>query len=115
MNALRVVLAVILVQMLGVHAPTARAAGQTYEIYPSDANASCNEEFENRANTLQPGDTLILHGGTYTQTCRRAITVNGTAADPIIIRAADGEVPILTRPAGSRNSYSQNNIETVNA
>ncbi len=115
MNALRVVLAVILVQVLGVHTPTARAAGQTYEIYPSDANASCNEEFENRANTLQPGDTLILHGGTYTQTCRRAITVNGTAADPIIIRAADGEVPILTRPAGSGNSYSQNNIEIVNA
>jgi hypothetical protein len=64
---------------------------------------------------LQPGDTLILHGGTYTQTCRRAITVNGTVANPIIIQAADGEIPLLTRPAGAGNSYSQNNLEIVNS
>ena len=114
MKTLRAVLVAILV-WLAVQAPVTRAAGQTYEIYPSDANASCNEEFENKANTLQPGDTLILHGGTYTQTCRRAITVNGNAANPITIRAADGEVPILTRPAGPGNSYNQNNIEIANS
>jgi hypothetical protein len=70
--------------LLSSFAPAARPAG--------------NEEFENLANGLKRGDVLILHGGTYTQTCRRAITVNGTAANPITIRAADGEAPIVTRP-----------------
>lgn len=60
------------------------------------------------ANKLQPGDELVLHGGTYTQACRRLITGrNGTLANPIIIRAATGENPILTRPVGT----GENNIE----
>lgn len=87
--------------------PSSPAA--TIEIYPTIAD--CNEEFENIANTLQPGDELVLHGGTYSQNCRRAITVNGTAANPVVIRAAAGEVPLLTRPGNANFSYSQNNIE----
>jgi Right handed beta helix region len=83
------------------------AFATTIEINPS--TGSCNEEFENRANTLQPGDELVLHGGTYSQSCRRAITVNGTAAQPVIIRAATGEVPVLT------NVSSQNNIDIVSS
>jgi hypothetical protein len=79
----------------------------------SPSSGDCNEEFENIANTLKPGDELILHGGTYSQSCRRAITANGTAAQPIVIRAADGESPILTRPAD--NIDTQNNIEIVNS
>jgi parallel beta-helix repeat protein len=83
------------------------SSGHVIEIFPSNANASCNEEFENVANTLQPGDTLILHGGTYTQSCRRYISgIQGTATNPITIEAAAGEIPILTRP-----DSSQNNIE----
>src|SRR6266478_309540 len=74
--------------------PIARAGVATIEIFPSTADATCNEEFQNVANELKPGDVLILHGGTYTQTCRRAITVNSTAVNPITIRAADGEHPI---------------------
>src|SRR5687767_8594798 len=81
------------------------------EIFP--AAGSCNEEFENVANTLQPGDELVLRGGTYSQSCRRAITVNGTAAAPVIIRAAAGERPLLTRPAD--NIDTQNNIEIVSS
>lgn len=80
----------------------------TLEINPSNAN--CSEEFENVANTLKSGDELVLHGGIYSQTCRRALTVNGTETNPIIIRAAQGETPILTQP-----DYSQNNIEIVNS
>ena len=83
------------------------SSGRVIEIFPSNANASCNEEFENVANTLQPGDTLILHGGTYTQSCRRYISgIQGTATSPITIEAAAGEIPVLTRP-----DSSQNNIE----
>jgi hypothetical protein len=82
------------------------------EIFPSNADASCNEEFENVANKLQAGDRLVLRGGVYTQACRRLITGrNGTAENPIIIEAATGETPILTRPAGN----PQNNIEIENS
>jgi hypothetical protein len=85
----------------------------TIEIDPSNADASCDEAFENVANTLRPGDVLVLHGGIYSQSCRRAITVNGTPEKPIVIRAADGESPMLTRPAD--NIDTQNNIEIVSS
>ena len=74
---------------------------------------SCNEQLVNVANALKPGDELVLHGGTYSQECYRAITVNGTAASPITIRAATGEKPIITRSAAA--SQRQNNIDIVNS
>ena len=92
---------------LALVAPVLRA--EIYEIFPSDANQTCDEEFENLANDLLPGDELILHGGIYTQSCRRAITVNGTPEEPIVIRAAAGERPVLTRPADNIDLH--NNIE----
>ncbi len=91
------------------------APGRVIEIYPSNADATCNEEFENLANSLSPGDELVLHGGTYTQSCRRAITAQGTATRPIVIRAAPGETPILTRPQAPGHSYPQNNIEVISS
>jgi Right handed beta helix region len=94
---------------------TSSTPGQIIEIYPSDANATCDEAFENLANSLQPGDELVLHGGVYTQSCRRAITVQGTPQAPIIIHAAPGETPILTRPPQPNYSYPQNNIEIVDS
>ncbi len=81
----------------------------TFEIQAATADE--NEEFERIANALRPGDRLILREGTYSQTGRRAVKVAGTAASPIRIEAAPGEVPILTRPAGQRDR--QNNIEFV--
>ena len=95
--------------------PPGPSHAATFEIFPSSADSSCNEEFENLANGLKSGDVLILHGGTYTQTCRRAITVNGTAGSPITIRAADGETPIVTRPQPADFNYDQNNIEIINS
>jgi len=85
------------------------SSGATYEIYP--ATADSREEFENVANSLKPGDELLLHGGIYSQTGRRAVTVKGTAHEPIIIRAAEREKPLLTRPADQIDRY--NNIEFV--
>ncbi len=84
-----------------------QATASVFEIFPANAGGSCTEEFENVANALQPGDELILHDGTYSQTCRRAVTVIGTSTQPIVIRAAAGEAPILT------NSLSQNNLDIV--
>jgi hypothetical protein len=79
------------------------------ELQPTVAGQE--EEFETAANALQPGDELILQGGTYSQTGRRAVTVHGTANQPIVIRAAEGESPLLTRPAGDIGRY--NNIEFI--
>ncbi len=85
------------------------SSGVTHKINP--ATVDSREEFENIANSLKPGDELILRGGTYSQNARRAVTANGTADKPIIIRAADGEDPLLTRPADNRDRY--NNIEFI--
>jgi hypothetical protein len=84
-------------------------AGAVFEIHP--ALAQDEEEFEQRANALQPGDELVLHGGIYSQTGRRAVTVRGTPANPITIRAAGGQEPILTRSAADNGRY--NDIEFV--
>ncbi len=92
--------------ILGVN--TVDAVAEVIHLYPP-ASYSCNEEFENTANSLKPGDELILHEGTYSQSCRRAISVSGTALNPIIIRAADNENVIITRPLD--NIDTQNNIE----
>src|SRR5262244_353391 len=108
-NSRAVRLGIMTLLFLGKLTVSSQAA--TIEIGPSNADVSCNEEFENRANTLQPGDELVLHGGIYSQSCRRAITVNGTAAAPIVIRAAAGERAVLTRPADTMDT--QNNIEIV--
>lgn len=105
--------AILIVLLLLVVAGTTPAAdARTLEIFPSNADATCNEEFENVASTLQPGDELILHGGVYTQRCRRLLAnLHGTAESPIIIRAAVGETPILTRPGNANFDFDQNNIE----
>ena len=52
---------------------------------------------------LQPGDELVLHGGTYALDGQFRITVNGTANAPVVIRAADGEVPLITQATANHN------------
>jgi hypothetical protein len=81
----------------------------TFEIHP--ATVDSNEEFENISNSLKPGDELVLHGGIYSQNGRRAVTAKGTADKPIVIRSADGQSPLLTRPADNIDRH--NNIEFV--
>lgn len=90
-------------------APAGEAGARTITLQPRIA--SSDEEFENVANTLQPGDTLVLRGGTYSQSARRAITCVGTAASPIVIMPYPGERALLTRPAD--NIDTANNIEVV--
>jgi len=83
--------------------------GATFEIYP--ATVDSEEQYESIANSLKPGDELVLHGGVYSQSSRRAITANGTLTQPIAIRAAEGERPLLTRPADNIDRH--NNIEFI--
>lgn len=95
--------------LLGLHGGGPACRGATYEIHPSTADSQ--EEFETLANALKPGDELVLHGGVYSQAARRAVTVSGTPDAPVVIRAASGQTPLLTRPADQIDRY--NNIEFV--
>ena len=89
--------------------PPISAVARQFTVHP--AVVDTDEEFEILANKLQPGDELILHGGAYSQNSRRAVTAKGAPDNPIVIRAAAGESPLLTRPADQRDG--QNNIEFV--
>lgn len=66
-----------------LHAPT--------ECGPTDG-------FQKAANSLRPGDELILGPGIYCQTGRRLIEVSGTPEKPILIRGMGADQTILTRP-----------------
>lgn len=82
---------------------SAPALADVTEITPAD-------DLIQAANSLMPGDELVLAGGTYDIAPYFAITINGTAAAPIVIRAKDGEVPVITRP-----DANQNTINVVNS
>ncbi len=94
-------------------APT---VAQVYELQPSQADTTCTEEFETTANRLRAGDVLILHGGTYSQSCARVLShLHGTSQQPIVIRAAVGEHPVLTRPTRPNGDYDQANVEIADS
>jgi hypothetical protein len=64
------------------------AFGADIEIGPGD-------DFRSAMQNLVPGDTLIMHGGTYPLSSYFELDLAGTAAQPITIRAATGEQPVL--------------------
>ncbi len=67
--------------------------------------------FEQAVENLAPGDTLIVHAGTYQDSGRIGITVRGTVAQPVVIEAALGEArPVIARPAGA-SAQNTINIE----
>jgi len=77
------------------NASSGGGTGVVIHIFPGDS-------FENAAEALVPGDTLIVHSGTYADTGRISIQVSGTAAAPVIIKGADGETrPVITRPSSA--------------
>ncbi len=75
------------------------AQAETIEIGPSD-------DLVATVGTLLPGDELVLAGGTYNLTQRFSINVSGAEGMPIVIRAKDGEVPIITRPDANENTIN---------
>jgi hypothetical protein len=66
------------------------------EIGPSD-------DIEATIAALGPGDELVLQGGTYVFNENITLRANGTQAAPIVIRAKDGEQPILTQATNQQN------------
>lgn len=82
----------IAIVSLGLVSASARA--ETYEIRDG-------EDLWARLRDLSPGDEVIVHAGTYTQSSRWEATWAGTESMPIVVRAADGEArPVLTRDGG---------------
>lgn len=69
-----------------------------YELTPSD-------DWYNllTGTSLQPGDEVILHGGEYVSSGWVPLRHVGTAANPITIRAAEGERPIFKKTATYKN------------
>ena len=69
--------------------------------------------FSAAAMQLKPGDTLVVHEGTYLETVRMSIDVRATEESPAVIRAADGEDrPLITRP---QSASVQNTINIEGA
>lgn len=105
--------AVTLGLLIGASLVSTHVQAKTLHAYPRDASGDCDEPFEKLANDLAPGDELVVHDGTYSQSCARRISVRGTPEQPIVIRAAAGATPTLTRPQNNR--HTQNNLEIVDS
>lgn len=83
---------------------TGVAKAATTEVGPGD-------DVEAAINALGPGDELVLQGGDYTLTDAWHISVAGTAAQPIVIRAKDGELPHLNRPEVNQNIIDFDDVQ----
>ena len=89
-------LRVIFVSILLASVPCLPAKGEVFEIGPGD-------NLQASVNSLQPGDELVLGGGTYTLGSRFSIQLVGSAASHIIIRAKTGETPVIVFPTAGQN------------
>lgn len=89
-NASLPLLAVVLIARCGP------ASAVDIEIGPGD-------DFRTAMQNLSPGDTLIMHGGTYLLSSYFELDLAGTAQQPITIGAATGEQPVLHYVDDSQN------------
>ncbi len=69
--------------------------------HAADISIFDGDSFESAVENLNPGDTLTVHAGTYSDSGRISIRVKGTAAMPVVIQAAPGARPLITRLGGS--------------
>ena len=82
------------------------ASAKTVEIGPAD-------DAEAAIQGLTAGDELVLRGGTYTFTSRFGVSVKGTAAKPIVVRAKASERPVFYRADASQNLVDFDDVEYV--
>ena len=61
----------------------------------ADIEIGPGDDFRSAMQNLAAGDTLIMHGGTYSLSSYFELDLVGTADQPITIRAAAGEQPVL--------------------
>src|SRR5689334_13009165 len=72
-----------------------------------------NDGVEAALNAAKPGDEIVLQGGTYTLTDAWHLTMKGSSAAPIVVRAKDGEKPHLNRPATDQNIIDFDDVDDV--
>ncbi|HTM44431.1 MAG TPA: right-handed parallel beta-helix repeat-containing protein, partial [Polyangiaceae bacterium] len=80
-------------------------------VHAASTDLGPTDDVEMAINMLQPGDELVLQGGDYTLTDAWHIAVAGTQAAPIVVRAKDGEVPLLNRPAVDQNIVDFDDVQ----
>jgi hypothetical protein len=85
---------------------TAGARAAPIEIGPED-------DLEAAWNALAPGDELVLRGGMYVVSGRFGVSAAGTEAEPIVIRAKDGERPHVHRDGADQNLVDIDRAEYV--
>ncbi|MET0230046.1 MAG: right-handed parallel beta-helix repeat-containing protein [Rhodanobacteraceae bacterium] len=72
------------------------AHADTIEVHPGD-------DFRTAMQSLEAGDTLIMHGGTYSLSGYFELGLVGTGAQPVTIRAATGEQPVIHYEGDGQN------------
>jgi hypothetical protein len=75
------------------------AAGTVYNLTPGDDWYSIIS-----GSGLSPGDEVILHEGTYSSSSWLPMGHQGTAEQPIVVRAAEGERVIITKSRTTINN-----------
>ena len=61
------------------------------------------DDLEAAVANLSPGEELVLRGGTYFFDENVTLTANGTAAQPIVVRARSGEQPVVEQATANQN------------
>lgn len=74
---------------------------------------AAGDDIEVAIAALQPGDELILGGGMYVVTELFSVDLVGSEAQPITIRAKDGEFPHVHRPDANQNIVDIDNAQWV--
>jgi MYXO-CTERM domain-containing protein len=92
---------------------TCALAGLSLPAFAGTVSVAPGDDVEAAMNALAPGDELVLAGGVYTLTDAWHVTMKGTAAAPIVVRAKDGEHPHLDRPATDQNIIDFDDVEYV--
>lgn len=71
--------------------------------HAADGEVSPGDDLQAAIAALTPGDELVMHDGTYELSGRLGVSLTGTEDAPIVIRAADGEVPHIHREGADQN------------
>jgi len=84
---------------VGIAAPSAQAQTERYvALTGSDGNNGSSaapwRTVGHGIDSVQPGQTLIVSGGTYRENVAEVVTA-GSAGSPITVRAATGERPVV--------------------
>lgn len=74
-----------------------------YSATPGAVEVGPGDDLRAAIAALGPGGELVLRGGTYPFSTGFRITVNGTAAAPVVIRAKAGERPLIQQSNGGQN------------